>query len=141
MALPYPTAARQRGASLLVVVALMVMMLALGSALLRILGTGGQSLAQEVLGQEARQMAASSLDAALAQLFPLNASAAGCGAVATSAPDYQGRGLERCDAVIACRRLDGAGGPGLFELTASASCNAGEVTASRALTVTARELD
>lgn len=65
---------KQRGSALLMTLFIIIVLILLGGALMRVLSTSSESIAQEVIGTRAYMAANSAMQAKLQQLFPLNSS-------------------------------------------------------------------
>ena len=61
---------RQQGSSLVIALFIMIVFMLLGTAMVRILSTGAETIAYEVLGTRSLAAANSALQADLQQLFP-----------------------------------------------------------------------
>ncbi len=90
----------QRGSALIIAVFVLVVMLALGAGLVRLLSADSENLLYEVYGLRAFNVANSGAERFMLQIFPLNGPAASCPADTSytfSAPE-----LQRCRAEVRC---------------------------------------
>jgi len=83
----------------------MVILMLLGGALMCVLSTGSEAIAQEVIGTRALSAANSAMQAELQQLFPLNSATNQCNA--TNSYDFSTSGTNvegqyHCKAVTTC---------------------------------------
>lgn len=146
----------QAGSVLVLAIFIMIVMLLLGSALVRMLSTSGESIAYEVVGTRAYNAANSGLQARLAELFPLDSPAQFCepGAVPPTSdtrdagtPDEHLPNLSNVPGLRNCRIQQMLCEDFLvdntiyYQLTSTAECDmdAGEVV-SRTVVVEARSL-
>ncbi len=132
---------RQRGSGLVVALFIMVVMLALVLALGRVMQSSQGAIVYEVLGSKALMAAQSGGERALSQLFPLSASAS-CAAVDSDFSGASGSGLAGCSAVMSCsENSETQGGESytLYRITSTGSCIGGDFSASRTISVEARE--
>ena len=113
--LPFPKATscfkRQSGSALLMTLFLILVLLLLGGALMRVLSTSSEAIAQEVIGTRAYMAANSAMQAELQRLFPLNSTST-CPLASlpalTSSHDFSDTGKD----------IDG-----LYHCTAETSCS------------------
>ena len=128
----------QSGSALIMAIFVIVIMTILGSALMRMISAGSESVAYEVVGTRAFNSAQSGAQWGLQQLFPLNANAEVCFAATTK--DYSNiEGLNNCTADLLCSSfVDGS--VTYYQVTSTGQCDInGEVT-SRTVEVQARSL-
>jgi len=146
----------QRGSVLVLAIFIMIVMLLLGTALVRMLSTSSESIAYEVVGTRAYNAANSGLQARLAELFPLDSTAQLCepaavpptsdtrdaGTAREYLPNLSGvEGLKNCRIQrISCEDFL-VGNTIYYQLSSTAECDmgAGEVV-SRTLVVEARSI-
>ena len=69
---------KQNGSALMMALFIMIVLILLGSALVKVLSTSSETIAQEVIGTRAYMAANSAMQAELQKLFPLNAGASQC---------------------------------------------------------------
>jgi len=96
---------KQRGSALLLTLFILIVLILLGSALMRVLSTSSEAIAQEVIGTRAYMAANSAMQAELRDLFPLNGAANQCNANATYNFSSSGEnidGLFHCTAATTC---------------------------------------
>jgi len=102
---------KQRGSALLMTLFIIIVLILLGGALMRVLSTSSEAIAQEVIGTRAYMAANSAMQAELQKLFPLNSSST-CPlaplAPSESSHDFSTSGMD----------VDG-----LFHCTAKTSCS------------------
>lgn len=100
-----PEISKQRGSALMLTLFILIVLILLGSALMRVLSTGSEATAQEVIGTRAYMAANSAMQAELQKLFPLNETAIQCNSNATydfSASGSNIDGLFHCSATTTC---------------------------------------
>ena len=96
---------KQSGSALLLTLFILVVLILLGSALMRVLSTSSESIAQEVIGTRAYMAANSAMQAELQKLFPLNTTPPVCNlsfAYDFSASGLAIEGLPNCKATTQC---------------------------------------
>ncbi len=96
---------KQKGSALLMTLFILIVLILLGSALMRVLSTSSEAIAQEVIGTRAYMAANSAMQAELQKLFPLNGAASQCNANATYDFSVSGTsvdGLFHCHASTTC---------------------------------------
>ena len=71
---------KQQGSALLMALFIIIVLMLLGGALMGVLSTSSEAIAQEVIGTRAYMAANSAMQAELQKLFPLNAAPAQCDA-------------------------------------------------------------
>ncbi|MEY8215850.1 MAG: hypothetical protein RPR97_15375 [Colwellia sp.] len=148
---------KQRGSALMLALFIIVVLTLLGGALMKVLTSSSEAIAQEVLGTRAYMAANSAMQAELAKLFPLNSVISQCNANVSNDVNYNFsgsgtnvNGLYHCTAITHCTnyathpitgaifyRIKSTGKCGSVAL-ASDSQNA--VVSSRTLQVEARTL-
>ncbi|EKE85397.1 hypothetical protein [Idiomarina xiamenensis] len=139
---------RQRGSALVVAIFVIVVIGALVAALARVLGGNSQSVVYEVLGTRTFFAAQSGLQHGLTELFPLNSSVApSCSAVtAEPALNAANDAFAGCQVSVICRDSNMADSTltatddVIFQLQATATCQADEVQTQRRLVTEARVL-
>ncbi|MGL5046059.1 MAG: MSHA biogenesis protein MshP [Shewanella sp.] len=133
--------ARQRGSALIIAVFVITVMFLLASALINIVQDGDIGLTQEVWGTRAFAAANSGADAALAQLFPLNAAAnatATCTSVSSSWTPPDVVGFHACAVTVSCNAYK-VGAVTQYRINSTAVCESGETRVSRQVEVEARD--
>jgi len=150
------TQAKQQGSALMLALFIIIVLTLLGSALVRILSTSSESIAQEVIGTRALMAANSGMQAELQRLFPLSV-VAGVPVVGVCNPtnsyDLQDsgsdiEGLYHCDASTTCDLYHTHDLINYYRLTSTGECGSGAITAdsnavvksSRTIQVEARSL-
>lgn len=96
---------KQKGSTLMMALFIMIILILLGSALMKVLSSSSEAIAQEVIGTRAYMAANSAMQAELSKLFPLNAAVSQCNASATYNFSSSGAnidGLFNCTAIINC---------------------------------------
>jgi len=155
--LPFPKATtcfeKQSGSALLMTLFIIIVLILLGGALMRVLSTSSEAIAQEVIGTRAYMAANSAMQAELQKLFPLNAGALQCdenvGGIFKH--DYSTvEGLYHCKAKTSCKQYAAhpTDGTLFYRLTSTGECGSstiaeesiGIVRSSRSLQVEARSL-
>jgi MSHA biogenesis protein MshP len=99
------TVRKQKGSTLMLALFIMIILILLGSALMKVLSSSSEATAQEVIGTRAYMAANSAMQAELSKLFPLNAAGLQCNANATYDFSSSGAnidGLFNCTATTAC---------------------------------------
>ena len=159
---PYASTARapiskknqQNGSSLVLAIFVLVVMLLLGTALVRMLATSSQSIAYEVLGARAYQAANIGVQDRLATLFPIGTSPQYCLGIDISLPDPGDSpvvanyltnianvdGLNNCIvSELSCTdfKVDDVV---YYQVRSTGQCTAGDITTSRTIEVEARSL-
>jgi MSHA biogenesis protein MshP len=115
-------------------------MFLLAAALVNIVEDADSGLTQEVWGTRALAAANSGADAALAQLFPLNAPAnatATCTSVASSWTPPNVVGFHACSVTLECTRYF-VGSVIQYHIKSQAVCESGDTRVSRQVEVEAR---
>ena len=144
---------RSNGSALILSLFIIIVLSLLGVALTRILSTGSETVAQEVIGTRALMAANSAMQAQLQQLFPLNSTAT-CpkspltlnGLYNFSAID----GLSHCQVKTSCSLYftHTETGVNYYRLTSTSQCGSGNISvdgsqsvlSSRSIQVEARSL-
>lgn len=144
---------KQKGSALMMSLFIMIILILLGSALVKILSTGGEATAQEVIGTRAYMAANSAMQAELQKLFPLNGAAKQCNANAPydfSSTGTDIDGLFHCKAATTCTNYatHPTTGELFYRLTSTGKCASSAlqsdskniVVSSRTVQVEARDL-
>ena len=139
--------AKQVGSALVMAIFIMVVLVLLGTALVQLLSTGSEAVAQEVIGTRALAAANSGMQGQLQKLFPLNGIGSACPATTnydlSSVP-----GLYHCTATVSCNNyVTGPDGTQYYRLISTGECGSGDlstndraVLSSRTVQVEARSL-
>ena len=134
-------ARRQGGSALVIGIFVITVMFLLAAALINIVEDADTGLTQEVWGTRALAAANSGADAALAQLFPLNAAAnytPSCSSVSSTwTPPYVA-GFHACSVAIKCTRYSVVGVITQYRINSTAVCESGDTRVSRQVEVEAR---
>ncbi len=148
----------QQGSALMLALFVIIVVLLLGSALVKVLSTSSESVAQEVIGTRALMAANSAMQAELQQLFPLSTDpliplpAGTCNANNFySLKDSYGdniAGLYHCSATTECQLYHVHESVNYYRLTSTGECGSsaiaeesiGIVRSSRTVQVEARSL-
>ncbi|MCW8832308.1 MAG: type II secretory pathway component [Colwellia sp.] len=147
-----PTMVKQQGSALLMALFIIVILILLGGALVRVLSTSSESIAQEVIGTRAYAAANSAMQAELQKLFPLNGATSQCNSnfydFSTSGTNVDG--LYHCRARTSCRNYatHPVDGTLFYRLTSTGECGSSNLTSqsvdvvvsSRTIQVEARSL-
>ncbi|WP_088210045.1 MSHA biogenesis protein MshP [Shewanella sp. Shew256] len=131
---------RQGGSALVIGIFVITVMFLLAAALINIVEDADTGLTQEVWGTRALAAANSGADAALAQLFPLNAPAnatATCTSVANSWTPPNVVGFHACSVSLSCTSY-AVGTVTQFRINSKAICESGDTRVSRQVEVEAR---
>ncbi len=121
---------KQRGSSLVMAVFVIVVLSLLGSALVQVLSTSSEGIAQEVLGTRALAAANSGMQGQLQKLFPLKGVALSCPGVGSPTTyDFSDiTGLYTCKAVATCAiYIANLKGIVYYRLNSTGSCGTGTV--------------
>ncbi len=143
---------KQQGSSLMLALFILIVLTLLGGALVRVLSTSSEAIAQEVIGTRALMAANSGMQAHLQQLFPLSGFTF-CPLDRTydfSTTGSNTQGLHHCKAYVDCVLYfpDPTTGVNYFRLTSTGECGSGVMEAgsqsivksSRTIQVEARSL-
>jgi MSHA biogenesis protein MshP len=144
---------QQKGSALLMALFIIIVLTLLGGALMRVLSTGSESIAQEVLGTRAYSAANSAIQSELQKLFPLNGAASVCNGTFNYNFSSSGAnidGLYHCEATTSCdayatHPVDGSQ---FYRLTSTGKCGSSAlssqsldtVVSSRTIQIEARSL-
>jgi MSHA biogenesis protein MshP len=145
---------KQSGSALMMTLFIIIVLVLLGGALMRVLSTSSEAIAQEVIGTRAYMAANSAMQAELQMLFPLNTPPADC-PLTPSEHDFSASGenidgLYHCGAEVTCTKYatNPVTGENFFRLTSTGKCGSSElesdskniVVSSRTIQVEARSL-
>jgi len=131
---------RQAGSALVIGIFVITVMFLLAAALINIVEDADTGLTQEVWGTRALAAANSGADAALAQLFPLNAAAnviPTCASVSSSWTPPDVVGFHACSVSLSCTSY-AAGTVTQYRINSKAVCESGDTRVSRQVEVEAR---
>lgn len=136
----------QQGSALMLSLFIIIVLLLLGSALIKVLSTSSETIAQEVIGTRALMAANSGMQAHLQRTFPLDNSNS-CPADDTY--DLSGiDGLKHCNASVSCAIYNTHNLVNYYRLTSTGECGSGAISdqskgvvrSSRTIQVEARSL-
>jgi MSHA biogenesis protein MshP len=132
----------QAGSMLILAVFVLVVFLLLGSALVRILSSGDESLAYEVVGTRAYTAANTGAEFALQKLFPLNNNTAlSCAVIGTPPNISNVEGLQNCQVSISCSEFSTPDAVTYYKIISMGQCALdGNNIASREIIIEARTL-
>jgi MSHA biogenesis protein MshP len=118
----------QQGSALIIGIFVLTVMFIIAASLIRIVGDADESVNQEVWGTRALFSANSGADAALAQLFPVDGSAATCTNVSSSWTPPTGLvGFHNCTVSVSCNTA-AADGEIQYRINSLAVCETGNCT-------------
>ncbi|MFQ6371850.1 MSHA biogenesis protein MshP [Shewanella sp. YIC-542] len=120
--------ARQRGSALVIAIFVIVIMSLLASVLLRLSSNADEGVNQEVWSLRAFNAANSGADAALARLFPLDGTTAGCSAVGNEWTPPDVAGFSSCRVSLQCNSLS-VGDDTVYTVRSAAICETGNCDA------------
>ena len=140
----YPN--QQTGSALVIAIFVIIVLSALGAALVKMLDSSQESVAYEVLGTRAYTAAQSGLQWQLAKVFPLNSPAITCADIDNPPPDNptppsfnHTLGLAQCEVSVSYTSFEHAG-ICYYSITAEGTCAIGSESTSRKIAVEARSL-
>ena len=141
--LPNQLANKQKGSALVIAIFIIIVLSALGAALVNMLDSSQEGTAFEVLGTRAYTAAQSGLQWQLSEVFPLNGSAIACKSQAdinSRTPNFSNtQGLAQCNVNVTCSNFE-LDDIRYYSIVSIGQCSIdGEVT-SRKLAVEARSL-
>ncbi|MCI2282842.1 pilus assembly PilX N-terminal domain-containing protein [Colwellia sp. MSW7] len=148
---------KQSGSALMMALFILVVLILIGSALMRVLSTSSEAIAQEVIGTRAYMAANSAMQAELQKLFPLNPVDETDFQCDSNPPPYDFstsgadvNGLYHCKAVTSCNlyATNTSTGEKFYRLTSIGKCGSSVlgststdvVVSSRKIQVEARNL-
>lgn len=141
-----PPKTNVRGSAMLMVLFILIVLMLLGTALLNILNSSSETIAQEVIGTRALAAANSGAQAHMQKLFPLD-STSSC--PADTEYDFSSiNGLNSCKANASCVLYATVGGENFYRVTSTGNCGSGVIASdsknvvisSRTVQVEARSL-
>lgn len=143
--------AKQQGSALMLAMFIIIALTLLGGALMKVLSTSSETIAQEVIGTRALMAAKSAMQAELQKLFPLNSTPNVCNATNNYGLPNSGNdiaGLYHCDASTTCELYHTHDLIAYYRLTSTGKCGSGTIEAdskavvksSRPIQVEARSL-
>lgn len=143
---------RSQGSALILALFIIIVLTLLGVALMRVLSSSSETIAQEVIGSRALMAANSGMQAQLQQLFPLNGNSTCPETPLELTAQYDFTtvdGMYHCEATTSCSlyHTDTAG-IHYYRLTSTGECGSGAITSdtkdvvlsSRTIQVEARSL-
>jgi len=144
---------KTKGSALMMALFIMIVLILLGSALMRVLSSSSEAIAQEVIGTRAYMAANSAMQAELQKLFPLNNAALQCNPTFTYDFSSTGSGVDglfHCTAATTCSHYatHPVTGELFYRLTSTGKCASANlesdskdvVVSSRTIQVEARDL-
>ena len=146
-------AKKQQGSALMLALFVIIVLILLGSALVKVLSSSNETIAQEVIGTRALMAANAGMQAELSRLFPLSVDplipnpVGACNA--NSLYDLSNQpGLYHCRAEVSCMLYSTVDTVNYYRLTSTGECGSsdidsesiGVVRSSRTLQVEARSL-
>jgi len=138
---------RQTGSALMMSLFVMVILILLGSALMKVLTSSSEATAQEVIGTRAYMAANSAMQAELQKLFPLNNAIPQCNAAPPpydfSSTGSNIAGLYHCKATTTCTNYatHPTTGERFYRLTSTGKCASSALAAdSKAVVVSSRKI-
>lgn len=141
---------KQQGNTLIIAIFILVVVAALGNALLTISKQGNENITQEVLSIRALMAANSGADFALSQQFPLDNTTGTCAASSSWVPpttwtppsgstlSNKLTGFYGCGVELLCRKYT-VGEESIYKITSKATCEAGKTRASRTIVIEASD--
>jgi MSHA biogenesis protein MshP len=144
---------KAKGSALILSLFIIIVLTFLGVALMRVLSTSSETIAQEIIGTRALMAANSGMQAHLQKLFPLGSTVPTCPVNKTYGlpevgPDISG--LYHCSATATCQSYftDATTNIEYFRLTSTGECGSGSISiegstavlSSRTIQVEARSL-
>ncbi|WP_093330462.1 hypothetical protein [Thalassotalea agarivorans] len=138
---------KQRGNALAIALFLILVLLLLGSALVQMLSSSSEAIAQEVLGTRALAAATAGANGELAQIFPLDGKT-GAGCRANFTYNFAGvDGLNQCRVFTSCANYANNDGIAYYRIESIGECGIGisadednAVVSSRTIKIEARSL-
>ena len=132
----------QKGSALVIAIFIIVVMSLLGAALMRMLSTGANTIAYEVLGTRAFQAAQTGQQWKLQDVFPLDGQDPGnCPEVPEEdPPSLNADGLNGCVITINCSKTLPIQGVVYYTINSTGTCTSAGVTTSRIVEVQARDI-
>ncbi len=145
----------EKGSAIILALFIMVVIMLLGTALVKVLSTSSETIAQEVIGTRALAVANSGMQAQLQKLFPFDSDDLICpSADPISERTYSDfnnvSGLQGCSATVTCEQYATVDSINYYRLTSTGTCGSGSlvsdsydqsvVISSRTVQVEARNL-
>lgn len=122
----------QKGATLPVVILVLVLLAVLGTAMVQLNATGQRSIALEVVSSRAFYAAESGVQFGLGKIFPRDGTAGSC---ATWPLSYDQPGLRGCSASVQCTGPRTRQGVDYYTVVSHGQCGSGEIRARRTVEV------
>lgn len=133
----------QQGSALVIAIFIIIVLSALGAALVSMLDSSQEGVAFEVLGTRAYTAAQSGVQWQLAELFPLNSDAVACKSQAdidSSTPSFSSvTGLDQCNISVSCTDFE-RDGIRYYVVKSTGQCTLDSEVTSRTIEVDARSL-
>lgn len=139
-----------QGSALILALFIIIILTFLGVALMRVLSTSSETIAQEVIGTRALMAANSGMQAQLQKLFPLNSAVSSCPSGPIPVYDFTTiDGLYHCKATTECSKYFTDTGPDVvssdddikyYRLKSTGECGTGNIVSSRTIQAEARSL-
>jgi len=137
------TPVQQTGSALVIAIFIIVVLSALGAALVNMLDSSQEGVAYEVLGTRAYTAAQSGLQWQLSEVFPLTSDALACKnqtQINSATPNFTNtQGLAQCTVIISCTDFQRES-VRYYSISSTAECALDGEFSSRALAVEARSL-
>jgi MSHA biogenesis protein MshP len=134
---------QQTGSALVIAIFIIIVLSALGAALVNMLNSSQQGVAYEVLGTRAYTAAQSGLQWQLSEVFPLNSAAIACrnqADINTSTPNFTNvEGLGQCSVNVTCTNFE-RDTIRYYSITSIGQCTLDGEATSRTVEVEARSL-
>ena len=133
---------RQSGSALVIAIFVLVMMMLLGSALIRMQSSTAETVVYEVMGTRAYAAAKTGLQWQLTEVFPLNTTSVTlCKANIVEPTISDVTGLENCQFEITCDDSISHDGVQYYTLTSTGSCSIAGIETSRTIEIEARNIN
>lgn len=120
---------RLQGSAMLLALFVIIVVMLIGTSLMKVLSTSSENIAQEVLGTRALFAANSGMQAHLQQLFPLAPASGTCIASQTYLLTNID-GLKNCQAVVSCNLYATVNTENYYRLTSTGKCGNGTIAST-----------
>lgn len=134
---------KQRGSALVIAIFIIIVLSALGAALVSMLDSSQEGVAYEVLGTRAYTAAQSGVQWQLSEVFPLNSDAVACKNqtdIDNNTPSFTSvTGLEQCNISVTCTDFE-RDGIRYYVVKSTGQCALDSEVTSRTIEVDARSL-
>lgn len=136
----YRQQARQRGASVITALFVLVVLSLLAAVMLNLVSAASESVAREVTSTRALLFAESGAQRRLSEIFADGATCGACSGAATLV-DYgaPGNWLGSCSASVSCCTQTPGDGRTYYQINSEGRCGAGDDRATRVIQVQARD--